>query len=117
MENSALISHILISSRQEPRPRCQVFNPSCTPFKAAAGTFFQCVGNHLVESPDTALCGCGQQGVSFGHRYPICHLIDQPEETNDDHTKKSSSQLHRGLVRFGGLNNFTCWYTAKSEQK
>lgn len=42
MENSAVISRILIRSRQEPQPGCQVFNPSWTPFKAAVGTFFQC---------------------------------------------------------------------------
>lgn len=45
-ENSAVISHILISSRQKPQPGRQVFKTSWTPFKDAAGTFFQCWGTH-----------------------------------------------------------------------
>lgn len=95
MENSAVISHILISSRQEPQPGCQVFKPSWTPFKDAEGTFFQCGGTHLwnpltqhCSGRKLPLCSCGQKGFSSGQRYPIYHVLDQPGETNNDHTQK-----------------------------
>ena len=120
MENSAVIPHILISRQQEQPSRMSGFSTHLGLLsKLLFGTFFQCVGNHLVASPDTALlgrklplCGCGQQGLSFGQRFPICHLTDQPEEANDDHikNKNSYSQLHRGLQRLSGLNKFT-WLT------
>lgn len=95
MENSAVISHILISSRQEPQPGHQVCKPSWTPFKNAAGTFFQCGGTHPwnpltqhYSGRKLSLCSCGQQGLSSGQRCPIYHVLDQPGKINNDHTQK-----------------------------